>query len=959
MGTVARPADVVLALAVSILCACGSAPGGVSGAAAQRRWPAARPASYVSPIAAENALPGEPTWAMGADSNGPLQAYLDRASARAGDVVAVKGSSDVVRPVTWVLYRLGWYGGAGARRVAQGGPAAVGPQPACPIEAGTGMVRCAWATAFEVRLAPELVSGYYAVKLVRDDGWAVFAPLVVVDDRPADLLVQAAVNTWQAYNAWGGESLYADGSGKLPGGLGSRVSFDRPYASLRGLGLLSRYELPFARFLERAGYDVSYTTDLEVAAGGAAHLLRAGAFLSVGHDEYWTGAMRDAAEAARDAGMPLLFFGANAAYWKARYEAPGPGGVPRVLACWKWTAFDPDSDPVSGPERTGRFRDPHIARPENALVGAMYESWLVQRFPLVVADAASWLYDGTGLREGDVLPLVTAAEYDVAVENGYQPPGTRVVARLPLVDAYGIPGVGTTVHYRAPSGALVFDAATIEWPLGVDRGSDVYDPRIERMTANVLREALGLAVPAGVGGAPPDRPVLFTPPHGPSASTVSTAATGLGAISGVAVLADGSLVAATPRAHRVMRVNAAGAVESLAGDGNLSSSQSYDGVPGAQARFYAPTAVLAMPDGSVLVSDTMNDCIRRIAPDGSRTVTTFAGRIGAAGYVDGDAATARFRRPLGLARDPVSGARARRRLRQPRPPRHRRARQRLDARGRAPLRARRAGGDGGVPPSERHRRGARRARVRGGEPVRDREAHRDGPRAHGDHHRGGGSGRGRRPGRHRPDVSTGRRGLGGRAAPRRGRLELPDPGGLPRRRRGRHAGVDVRGHRAARRPRRWRERRDARLPARPRGGARRTGARGRRRERDDPGALAAVSVLLGRGAGRGAVPGTAALAHRVVQNSPDRAGRARRKQRKARRPSIPVGSHHSPHLLRPRRSPHSEGGGAHGEGGEADDRTVLGIEERGGRNVSADGNRRDEIGQRRTELHPWWGPVFP
>ena len=464
------------------------------------------------------------------------------------------------------------------------------------------------------------------------------------------------MNTWQAYNAWGGESLYADGSGKLPGGLGSRVSFDRPYASLRGLGLSSRYELPFARFLERAGYDVSYTTDLDVAAGGAAHLLRAGAFLSVGHDEYWTGAMRDAAEAARDAGMPLLFFGANAAYWKARYEAPGPGGIPRVLACWKWTAFDPDSDPVSGPERTGRFRDPHIDRPENALVGAMYESWLVQRFPLVVADAASWLYDGTGLREGDVLPLVTAAEYDAAVENGHQPPGTRVVARLPLVDAYGIPGVGTTVHYRAPSGALVFDAATIEWPLGVDRGSDVYDPRIERMTANVLHEALGIAVPAGVGGAPPDHPVLFAPPQGPSAATVSTAAAGLGAISGVAVLADGSLVAATPRAHRVVRVNAAGVVEPLAGDGNLSSSPSYDGVPGAQARFYAPTAVLAMPDGSVLVADTMNDCIRRIAPDGSRTVTTFAGRIGAAGYVDGVAATARFRRPLGLARDPVSGA---------------------------------------------------------------------------------------------------------------------------------------------------------------------------------------------------------------------------------------------------------------------------------------------------------------
>jgi DNA-binding beta-propeller fold protein YncE len=642
----------VLSLAAALV-ACGSTSATTSPA---RGWPQGRPPSYANPIPAENSLRGEPMWGMGADSNGPLQAYLDRASARAGEVVEVKASSDAARAVTWVLYRFGWYGGAGARRVAEGGPGTVGPQPPCPMEAGTGMIRCAWATAFQIPLSPDLVSGYYGVKLLRDDGWAVLAPLVVVDDRPADLLVEAAVNTWQAYNAWGGESLYVDSSGTLGAGLASRVSFDRPYASGRGLGLMPLYELPFARFLERAGYDVSYTTNLDVSVRGAAHLVRAGAFLSVGHDEYWTGEARDAAEAARDAGVPLLFFGADAAYWKVRYEAPDARGAPRVIACWKSTTWDPSSDPVSGPARTGRFRDPQIGRPENALVGAMYESWLVQRFPLVVADAASWLYDGTGLRENDVIPLVTAAEYDVVVDNGYQPAGTHVVARLQLVDAYGVPGAGTTAYYRAPSGALVFAAGTIEWPLGVDRASDAYDPRMERMTANVIREALGLAVPAGVGGPPPDRGNLFAAPQGPSASAVSTVATGLDAPSGVAVLADGSLAVATPRAQRIVRVSAAGAVEPLAGDGHLSSSPTYDGVPGAQARFYDPTAVLAMPDGAVLVADTLNHCIRRIAPDAARMVTTFAGRMNAPGYVDGVAAGARFRAPLGLARDPVSGA---------------------------------------------------------------------------------------------------------------------------------------------------------------------------------------------------------------------------------------------------------------------------------------------------------------
>jgi DNA-binding beta-propeller fold protein YncE len=137
---------------------------------------------------------------------------------------------------------------------------------------------------------------------------------------------------------------------------------------------------------------------------------------------------------------------------------------------------------------------------------------------------------------------------------------------------------------------------------------------------------------------------------------VSTAAASLEAPSGVTVLPDGSLAVATPRTQRVMRVSAGGRVEVLAGDGHLSTSPAYDGVPGASARFNHPSAVLAMPDGSVLVADTVNHCIRRIAPDAARTVTTFAGRIAADGYVDAPGGAARFRYPMGLARDPVSGA---------------------------------------------------------------------------------------------------------------------------------------------------------------------------------------------------------------------------------------------------------------------------------------------------------------
>jgi DNA-binding beta-propeller fold protein YncE len=644
----ARALGLLLAVSASVA-GCGASGNGDGG----RRWPAGRAPGYASPIGPENALRGDPGWAMGADASGPVQIYLDRVSARAGDVVAARVGSDAPHTVRWELYRFGWYAGAGARRLAQGGPVKVGPQPPCPMEAGTGMVRCAWAAAFQVTVPAGAVSGYFGVKVIRDDGWAAFAPLVVVDDRPADLVMQAAVDTWEAYNAWGGESLYDDASRTQRGGLGSRVSFDRPYGSALGLGLALRYELRFATFLERAGYDVSYTTDLDVAAAGAGHLLRAGAFVSAGHDEYWSGEVRDAVEAARDAGMPLLFFGANAGYWKVRHEQPGAAGLPRVITCWK---IDGDRDPVSGAGRTGRFRDPPIDRPENALVGQQYESWLVQRFPLVVVDPLGWLFDGTGLQRGDTLPLVGAAEYDARADNGHEPPGVTVAARFPLVDAYGVPGEGTSISYRAASGALVFAAGTIEWPLGVDPASDAWDPRLERMTANAIHEALGVPVPDGIGGAPQGR-AAFAPPQGPFAAAVATAAANLDAPSSLAILPDGSLAVATPRAHRVVRVRpGAAAVELLAGDGHASSSAAYDGVPGSRARFFGPAAVLALPDGSLLVSDTQNHCIRRIGADPARTVTTFAGRIAAPGLADGAATAARFRFPLGLARDPASGA---------------------------------------------------------------------------------------------------------------------------------------------------------------------------------------------------------------------------------------------------------------------------------------------------------------
>src|SRR5438132_5759290 len=350
-----------------------------------RNWPPPRP-DYVNPIPAENALAGDPDWLSGRDSTAQeIEGCGDRISAHAGDTVAVQVSSSLSTTATWVLYRVGWYGGAGARSISRGGPLSVRPQPPCPMEAGTGLVRCNWTTGFQFDVDSKMVSGLYALKLVREDGKTRFIPLIVTDDRPADLLFQASVQTYEAYNAWGGESLYRDASRTLAHGYAAKVSFDRPFDQDRGLGQMLKWETPMARFLERHGYDISYGTNVDVGTRSLTFVDRAGMFLSVGHDEYWAGNERYIIERGRDEGVPLAFFSANTGYWKIRYDDWNDSGVPRTVVCYK------QNDHPLGPTASGLFRGTWINKPENALLVVVYENTQLLTFPFAGSHACGWL----------------------------------------------------------------------------------------------------------------------------------------------------------------------------------------------------------------------------------------------------------------------------------------------------------------------------------------------------------------------------------------------------------------------------------------------------------------------------------------------------------------------------------------------------------------------------------------
>lgn len=654
----------VLAICGGLLCACAADPpvrrdelnrpdagdevipsdAGDVEEAIRTGWPPVRP-GYVNPIIEENLRSGDDRWERFTrkSTNGEIEGYADRASVRAGDTFSLHVSSSVATRASWQLYRLGWYGGDGARRVSEGRFDAK-PQPSCPMTAATGLVSCTW-DLLPVAVPDDAVSGLYLVKLMRDDGWASWVPIVVSDDRPADLLFQASVTTWQAYNEWGGASLYRDRTGTLPHRKAVHVSFDRPYSQGLGSGQMLKWEALMARFLERAGYDVSYTTNLEVATQDGAWLAKRGAFLSVGHDEYWAVTQRSAVEQALSLGMPLLFFTANAAYWQVRLE-DDLGLGPRTMVAWKeaWP-----HDPQQGPTVTARFRDSPVDRPENALLGIMFDKWQNVRGPLVVADEDHFLFKDTGLRDGDLIPGLMGYETDAVFDNGHTPAGLRIAATTGVVGVEGTTGRADTASYRAESGALVFATGTIEWAFGLG-DPDVFDPRVETMTANVIEEAIGVRpfIPVGTASTP------SLQLEGPYARTVTTVASGLTGAVAIASLDDGGFVLADPDRHRLLRVSASRHVTTLVGDGQPGAARWTEVAPLSGTRLYQPVGLLALSEKRLVVADTKNHCLRLIRLQDS-TIEPLAGNCGRAGYLDGVGPAARFSFPSGLSLNPATG----------------------------------------------------------------------------------------------------------------------------------------------------------------------------------------------------------------------------------------------------------------------------------------------------------------
>ena len=346
-------------------------------------------ASPANDIVAENCKPGNNSseWDIPGKGDPEIQGFATDISVNQGDTVEFKVDT-AATDYKLDIYRMGYYGGDGARLVDTVQPSASLPQdqPECEKEADSGLIDCGnWGVSASWDVPDDAVSGIYFAKLVREDvanyyGGSHIVFMVRDDDGNSDLLFQTSDTTWQAYNDYGGNSLY-HGSAPFPAGRAAKVSYNRPFGTRlvdNGQDWLFNAEYPMVRWLERNGYDVSYFTDVDSDRRGE-EILEHDVFMSVGHDEYWSKGQRENVEAARDAGVNLAFFSGNEIYWKTRWEnsIAGPDTSYRTLVTYKegnqgegeFTCggkCDPDEPDIwTGLWRTGGDYD--AGRPENEL----------------------------------------------------------------------------------------------------------------------------------------------------------------------------------------------------------------------------------------------------------------------------------------------------------------------------------------------------------------------------------------------------------------------------------------------------------------------------------------------------------------------------------------------------------------------------------------------------------------
>ena len=411
-------------------------------------------------IALENQQLGDGTWMSGpAAPAGTIEGYASATSVHLGETISIFVSSLSSR-YTAKVYRMGFYQGLGARLV-DTITSLKGFARATPAPDQYGTVDCAWPTSFRITTGAKYLPGQYLIRLENPSGQYSFVPFVVRDDSSsATYVYMSSVTTWQAYNTWGGFSLYRGANQLGTSSFNSaeravRVSFNRPYDRnfANGAADFIGNEFPLLFLAEKLALDLTYFTDVDLHERG--HLLmNHAALLSLGHDEYYSPAMRAALTNAIGAGVNVAFFGANFCYRKIRFES-GRNGADRLMINYRSSA-----DPINAVNpalTTVNWSQSPSNMPESTFSGSLYGG-VNGTGSLVVVDATSWLWRGTGLANGSVLTGALGAEFNRFDPYSANPAHVQILGHSPV-------GGGTSdiTYVAEPGKGGVFCSGTGQW----------------------------------------------------------------------------------------------------------------------------------------------------------------------------------------------------------------------------------------------------------------------------------------------------------------------------------------------------------------------------------------------------------------------------------------------------------------------------------------------------------------
>ncbi len=461
-------------------------------------------------IQTENAREGTTDWMLTNTRIDPktkyrcpwIEGYCSHTSVAAGQDLSIFVSTKPASDFTIEIYRMGYYGGQGGRLVRDLGPFKGKAQPEPKI--GERRLReCEWEPATTIRIPRDWVSGVYLGKLTEHtQNFQSYVIFIVRDSRKADLIFQCSDTTWQAYNRWPNQfALYDDGKNEWYWGPGVDVSFDRPYGKYCqilnaplsiGSGEWFLWEFPFAHWLEANGYDVTYTSCLDLHAHPK-NFLRAKGFISIGHDEYYSIEMFENLRSLVAQGLNVSFFSGNTCCGRID-PRPSATGIPNRIFS-RVDAFGPP-DPADLKRLPTMALLPHKSPCSSVLVGARNLAPYTGGADWICAEPDHWIFAGSGMKAGDGIPGLVGWEWQGEPADI---PGLVTVASGKTQSNPGELNGGTyaATLYPGPKHNFVFNASTCWWgdglsaPPGYVRPS-VYtspkgpDPRAQQITRNIL-----------------------------------------------------------------------------------------------------------------------------------------------------------------------------------------------------------------------------------------------------------------------------------------------------------------------------------------------------------------------------------------------------------------------------------------------------------------------------------------